>query len=104
MALLYPTALRSEPVLNHNFVISLLDTSSTLAIVGSALVSGLLDAAVGGFSECTGLESSMKVEEFNEGGNNGTVLKFPGRGAWPNLTRKRGVAANSSLWDWAYCF
>ncbi len=104
MALLSQTALRSDPVLNHNFVISLLDTSSTLAIVGSALVSGLLDAAVGGFSECTGLESSMKVEDFNEGGNNGTVLKFPGRVSWTNLTLKRGVAANSSLWDWAYGF
>jgi len=104
MALLSKTALRSDPVLNHNFVVSLLDTSSTLAIVGSALLSGLLDAAVGGFSECQGLESSLKVEEYSEGGNNGTVLKFPGRVSWANLTLKRGVAANSSLWDWSYGF
>ena len=104
MALLSKTALRSDPVLNHNFVVSLIDTSSTLAIVGSALLSGVLDAAVGGFSEAQGLECSLKVEEYSEGGNNGTVLKFPGRVSWTNLTLKRGIAANSSLWDWAYGF
>ena len=98
------SALRSDPMLNHNFVVSLLDTSSVLATVGSALVFGLLDVAVGGFSECQGLDASMKVEEFNEGGNNGTVLKFPGRVSWTNITLKRGLAANSSLWDWFYGF
>ena len=97
-------ALRSVPVLNHNFVVSLLDTSSVLATVGSALVSGLLDVAVGGFSECQGLDASMKIEEWNEGGNNGTVLKFPGRISWTNITLKRGMAANSALWDWFYGF
>jgi len=97
-------ALRSDPVLNHNFVVSLLDSSSVLATVGSALVSTLLDVVVGGFSECQGLEASMKIEECNEGGNNCTVLKFPGRVSWSNITLKRGVAANSSLWDWFYGF
>jgi phage tail-like protein len=97
-------ALRNDPALNHNFVVSLLDTSSVLATVGSALVSGLLDVAVGGFSECQGLQGSMKIEEWNEGGNNGTVLKFPGRVSWTNITLKRGMAANSSLWDWFYGF
>lgn len=97
-------ALRSDPVLNHNFVVSLIDTSSVLATVGSALLSGLLDVAVGGFSECQGLEGSLKVEEFNEGGNNGAVLKFPGRVSWTNLTLKRGLAGNSTLWDWFYGF
>jgi phage tail-like protein len=98
------SSLRSDPMLNHNFVVSLLDTSSVLATVGSALVSALLDVAVGGFSECQGLDASIKVEEFNEGGNNGTVLKFPGRVSWSNITLKRGLAANSSLWDWFYGF
>jgi phage tail-like protein len=85
-------------------VISLLDTSSVLATVGSALLSGLLDVAVGGFSECQGLDATMKVEDYNEGGNNGCVLKFPGRTSWTNITLKRGVAANSTLWDWSYAF
>ena len=98
------SALRSDPVLNHNFVVSLLDTSSVLATIGSALLSGLLDVAVGGFSECQGLEATMKVEEQNEGGNNGAVLKFPGRVSWSNITLKRGMAGNSTLWDWSYGF
>ena len=34
----------------------------------------------------------MKIEEYNEGGNNGTVLKFPGRVSWSNITLKRGMA------------
>jgi phage tail-like protein len=104
MALLSQTALRSDPLLGHNFVVSLLDTSSVLATVGSALLSGLFDVAAGGFSECQGLESSMKVEEFNEGGNNGAVLKFPGRIAWTNITLKRGVSSGTALWDWYYGF
>jgi phage tail-like protein len=98
------TAARNDPVLNHNFVISLIDTSSVLAIAGSALLSGVLDAVAGGFSECQGLECSMKVDEWPEGGNNATLLKFPGRVSWTNITLRRGVAANTTLWDWAYDF
>ena len=96
------SALRSDPTLNHNFVVSLLDTSSVLSTISSALLSGLLDVAVGGFSECQGVEGSMKVEDYLEGGNNGTVLKFPGRISWTNVILKRGVATNTSLWDWFY--
>jgi phage tail-like protein len=98
------SAVRSDPVLNCNFVVSLLDTSSPLALGASIAMSALLDVAVGGFSECQGVEGSMKIEEFSEGGNNGTVLKFPGRVSWTNIILKRGVATNSSLWDWFYDF
>lgn len=97
-------ALRADPVLNHNFVVSLLDTSSVLATVGSALMSAVSDVLLGGFSECSGLEMSMKIEEFNEGGNNGTVLKFPGRVSSGNLTLKKGQGTSSALWDWHYSF
>ena len=79
---------RADPVLVHNFLIS---------FVGS-------DAALGGFSECTGLEMSLKVEEYNEGGRNGAVLKFPTRISWTNISLKRGVTANTKLWDWHYSF
>ena len=97
-------ALRADPVLNHNFVVSLLDTSSALAAVGSALMSAVNDVLLGGFSECSGLEMSMKVEEYNEGGNNGAVLKFPGRASFGNLTLKKGQGSSSALWDWHYSF
>ena len=97
-------ALRADPVLYHNFVVSLLDTSSALAAVGSALMSAVNDVLLGGFSECSGLEMSMKVEEYNEGGNNGAVLKFPGRVSFGNLTLKKGQGSSSALWDWHYSF
>ena len=104
MAALSQTALRTDPVLNHNFVVSLLDTSSVLATLASAALSAVLDIAVGGFSECSGLEMSMKVEDYMEGGNNGTVLKFPGRISWGNITLKKGIGSSSALWDWHYGF
>jgi phage tail-like protein len=97
-------ALRSDPLLNHNFVVSLLDTSSALAAVGAAALSAVSDILLGGFSECSGLEMSLKVEDCNEGGNNGTVLKFPGRVSWGNLTFKKGLGSSSALWDWSYGF
>ena len=103
MALLSQTALRSDPVLAHNFVISLIDTSSTLAILKSAALSAIFDVAAGGFSECTGLEMSLKTEDFREGGGNGTVLHFPTRVEWSPITLKKGVAG-TTLWDWHYGF
>ena len=104
MAALSQTALRADPVLNHNFVISLIDTSSVLATIASAALSSVLDVAVGGFSECSGLEMSMKVDDYMEGGNNGAVLKFPGRISWGNVTLKKGMGTSSTLWDWHYGF
>src|SRR5215475_6385398 len=104
MALLSQTALRGDPVLNHNFVISLLDTSSTLGLLGSIAMSAIFDVAVGGFSECGGLEMSLQVDEYKEGGNNGQLLKFPTRVTWSNITLKKGIGAGTALWDWHYGF
>jgi phage tail-like protein len=92
--------IRLDPILNHNFIISLLDTSSA----GSIALSLVLDVVVGGFSECTGLEMTMKPEEYREGGNNGAVLKFPGRVEWSPITLKKGMGAMPTLWDWHYSF
>lgn len=104
MALLSKTGLRGDPVLNHNFVISLIDTSSTLAAVGSIAMSAILDVALGGFSECSGLEMSMQPEEHKEGGRNSEILKFPSRVTWSNITLKKGIGAGTALWDWHYGF
>jgi phage tail-like protein len=90
----------TDPVLAHNFLITLVDSSSGLATA----VSAIRNVVLGGFSECTGLEMSLKVEEYNEGGRNGTVLKFPTRVSWTNLSLRRGVTANTELWDWHYSF
>ena len=104
MALLSETGVRHDPVLSHNFVISLLDSASSLAQSGNVSVSPVLDVAVGGFTECSGLEMSMAPEEYKEGGRNGAVLKFPSRVTWSNLTLKKGVGIGTELWDWQYGF
>src|SRR5262245_12621034 len=101
MDLLNQTARRSDPVLNHNFVISLLDTSSASGLLGSIAIS---DVALGGFNECSGLEMSLQVEEYKEGGNNGQLLKFPTRVTWSNITLKKGIGTSTALWDWHYGF
>jgi phage tail-like protein len=97
-------ATRNDPVLNHNFVISLLDSTSALTPAAAPALTAILDGAAGGFSECTGLELTMQAEEYREGGNNTAVLKFASRASWSNVTLKRGVSGNSDLWDWHFSF
>jgi phage tail-like protein len=93
-------ATRRDPVKGYNFVITLTDSTSLLTTV----LSGIQNAAVGGFSECSGLEMALQVEDYNEGGNNSGVLKFPTRITWSNIRLRRGAAISDDLWDWHYSF
>src|SRR6478672_5122493 len=92
--------MRIDPVLGMNFAVTLLDSSSPLV----ALAGALQLSAAAGFSECTGLESSLEVEDYKEGGNNGGGLKFPTRVTWTNIKLKRGLSVTKELWDWHYGF
>lgn len=67
-------------------------------------MSAIQNVALGGFSECSGLEMSLDVEEYREGGANGTVRKFPTRVKWTNLRLRRGMANADDLWNWHYGF
>ena len=93
---------RTDPVLAYNFVIGLVDSSSSMA--AAIDMASVLSDPIGGFSECSGLEMTMQPEEYKEGGNNGATLKFPSRVAWSNIILKRGIASDTSLWDWQYGF
>jgi phage tail-like protein len=104
MGALNAVGIRTDPVLNHNFIVSLIDTSSTLGILKSAATSAVLDAALGGFMECSGLEMTLEVKDFEEGGNNGYVHKFPTRMKWSNIVLKKGLGVGTGLWDWHYSF
>jgi len=97
-------ATRNDPLLNHNFVISLLDSTSALSPSAPPALAAILDGAVAGFSECSGLELTMQAEEYREGGNNAAVLKFAGRITWSNVTLRRGISGNTDLWDWHFSF
>lgn len=56
----------------------------------------------GAFTECSGLDSEIEVEEWKEGGLNTRVHQFPGRvKTATNLVLKRGIAT-AELWDWYY--
>ena len=93
-------ALRVDPFRAFNFLIRLIDTSTALTSVASAITT----ATQGGFSECSGLEVSMNVEEYREGGNNATVLRFPSGMKWTNLRLRSGLALSDDLWLWHYAF
>jgi phage tail-like protein len=99
-----PTGLRRDPALNHNFLISLVDSTSGVGPTAPPALASILDAALGGFSECTGLDLTLTPEEYKEGGNNGGVLKFASRATWSNITLKRGVTDGTELWDWHFGF
>jgi phage tail-like protein len=93
-------AVRTDPYRAFNFLIRLVDSSgspgdSTQPQQGSP---------AGGFSECSGIEMSLDVEEYKEGGNNGSSLRFPTRVKWTNLRLKRGMVLNDDLWSWLYNF
>jgi phage tail-like protein len=62
-------------------------------------IEGLL---VGGFTEVSGLESDIEVEEYREGGVNGYVHKLAGRVSHANLVLQHGLTSMSTLWDWYY--
>jgi phage tail-like protein len=93
-------AVRVDPYRAFNFVITLVDTANA---PGSTMTTRQSQPA-GGFSECSGLEMSLDVEEYKEGGNNGVTLRFPSRVKWANLRLKRGMAIADDLWLWHYGF
>jgi phage tail-like protein len=98
------TGKREDPVVNYNFQITLLDSTSPLAAVTTVAFSTVLRPAIAGFSECTGLEMSLDIQEYMEGGGNHTILKFPTRIKPANLTFKRGLTRTPELWNWFYGF
>ena len=55
---------------------------------------------IGMFSEVTGLEVSLAVEEYQEGGENGFAHQLPGRMSWPHVVLHRGITENDALFEW----
>ncbi|MGD9749801.1 MAG: phage tail protein [Acidimicrobiia bacterium] len=88
------------PLPAFNFYIMLVEHgASTLA--SAASVAG---AVLGGFTECSGLESEIEVEDRQVGGVNDRVFRFPGRASHPSITLKRGVAFSEDLYLWHQAF
>jgi phage tail-like protein len=90
---------RIDPLRAFNFYITLIDNSN---LVGTVLTA-VLSYAVAGFSECSGLEATLEVLDYREGGVNSYVHKFPTRATHSNLVLKRGaIYLYDDLWDWHY--
>jgi phage tail-like protein len=60
----------------------------------------ILGLQVAGFTEVSGLEREVQVEDFREGGLNDFTHKLAGVTKYPNLTLKRGLADPTDLWAW----
>ncbi len=96
-----PDALRIDPLGVFNFYLTLVDASD----VEGTIISAVAKYAVAGFAECSGLEASVEVFEYKEGGENGYVHKFPTRASYANITLKHGVIyLYDDLWTWHFEF
>jgi len=91
------SALRLDPLGAFNFYLTLIDTSN---FVGT-LITAAVNYKVAGFSECAGLEATVELFEYKEGGLNDYVHKFPTRASFANITLKHGVVyLFDDLWSW----
>jgi phage tail-like protein len=86
----------THTVVDPNNLLATTDSGPSLMSVVSAVGGALL----GGFQECTGLDTSLEVEDYKEGGLNDRVRKFPTRVTWSNLVLKRGIGLGDDLWNW----
>lgn len=59
----------------------------------------LTDMPAAGFTDCTGLQLETEVHDYNEGGLNTHLLKFPTRTKQTNIVLKRGIV-DRVMWDW----
>lgn len=56
---------------------------------------------IAGFSEVTGLQVEIEIEEYREGGRNDYVHQFAGKVRYPaRLVLKHGFVDNRVLWNW----
>jgi phage tail-like protein len=91
------TAREKDPLGVFNFYLSLLNSP----VVSDGLAGPAGNYQVAGFSECSGLDASVEVFEYKEGGVNDYVHKFPTRASFANITLKRGVmSVSDDLWSW----
>jgi phage tail-like protein len=102
-----------SPVVGFNFRILFSAAAQEITTLesGDALASAAVQAAQivptapsatikAGFVEVSGLNSEIEIEEYREGGRNIGSRRFPRWGRYPNLVLRRGITADTALWDW----
>lgn len=86
-----------RPLPAFNFYIALAEADAPELQLS---VAGLSAVVLGGFSEASGLESEIQVEERRAGGVNDRVFQFPGPASFPHLILTRGVGFSEDLYLW----
>jgi phage tail-like protein len=56
--------------------------------------------SVAHFAEVSGLEVTIDVIEYRNGSEDITARKLPGLAKYANITLKRGIVGDLSLWQW----
>jgi phage tail-like protein len=56
--------------------------------------------ATAGFTEVSGLSTETSVIEYREGSDRSPTRKLPGITKYSNITLKRGITKDRSLWQW----
>jgi phage tail-like protein len=94
----------SNPLTGFRFAVSFSDqgsaASSLVTAIGGGMAIGGVSPSVGGFAEISGLDASIEMFDYKEGGRNHFVHKFATRASFGNLSFKRGVALTPDLWQW----
>ena len=54
------------------------------------------------FTEASGIDNETELVEYRELGKGGTVYTHmvPGKSKWGQVTLKRGIVSDNSLWEW----
>ena len=60
----------------------------------------ILGLQVGGFTQVSGLDREVQVEDFREGGVNHYTHKLATVTKYQNLSLKRGICDATELWQW----
>src|SRR5215469_12788719 len=76
------TGQRVDPYANFNFLVE---------------IDGIVRA---GFREVSGLDSTVEIHEFREGGDNTTMLKLPMKTKFSNIVLKWGLTDDMELPNW----
>lgn len=77
-----PTSKRNDPYGRFNFLLE---------------IDGV---ATAGFTEVSGLSTETSVIEYREGSDRSPTRKLPGITKYSNITLKRGITKDRSLWQW----
>jgi phage tail-like protein len=67
------------------------------------VINGVIDdgrSIRGSFAEVSGLDVEVTPIEYRNGSEDITVRKMPGLKKFSNITLKRGVVGDTTLWEW----